>query len=67
MNFFNTKMEWTNTEFIPFKLCVASAYVLVGAYFHTFFRQYYVPVLVLFGISTVWVLYLWASKMRKSK
>jgi hypothetical protein len=67
MNFFTAKTTWSNAEFIPFKLCVASAYVLVGAYFHTFFRYHYVPVVVLFGVSTIWVLALWLKKMKIPK
>ena len=67
MNFFQKKTSWSNAEFIILKLCVASAYVLVGAYFHSFFRQYYIPVLVLFGISCVWAVYLWVSKMKSAK
>jgi len=64
MNFFKIKTSWSNAEFIPLKLCVASAYVLAGAYFHSFFRHFYLPVLVLFGITSIWSVYLWASKMK---
>jgi uncharacterized membrane protein len=64
MNFLKAKTSWSNAEFIPFKLCVASAYVLVGSYFHNFFRTYYVPVLVLFVIACAWTLMLWVKKMK---
>lgn len=64
MNFFNKKMTWTNAEFIPFKLCVASIYIIVGTYFSNFFRHYYIPLFILFGVSTIWVLYLWVRKMK---
>ena len=64
MNFFKIKTSWSNAELIPLKLCVASAYVLVGAYFHHFFRSYYVPVLFLFGLTVVWSVYLWVRKMK---
>jgi len=67
MNFFKIKTTWSNSEFIVFKLCLASAYVLIGAYFHTFICQYYIPILILFGISVVWVVSLWLKKMRESK
>jgi len=67
MNFFKTKTSWSNTEFIVLKLCVASAYVLVGGYFHSFFRQHYVPVLVVFAVTCIWAVYLWVSKMRNVK
>ncbi len=63
MNFLTKKMVWTNLEFIPFKLCIAAPYVIVGAYFHDFFRLHYVPVLILFAISVTATLYLWIRKM----
>lgn len=64
MNFLKMKTSWSNAEFIVLKLCVASAYVLVGAYFRNFFRQNYIPVLVIFGITCTWAVYLWLRKMR---
>ena len=36
MNFFRIKTSWSNAEFIVLKLCIASAYVLIGAYFSDF-------------------------------
>ncbi|WP_081907252.1 hypothetical protein [Flavobacterium gilvum] len=66
MNFFQTKMSWSNTEFIPFKLCVASFYLFVGSYFHDFIKDYYVPVLIIFGITVIWTLSLWLKKMKES-
>lgn len=56
-------MSWSNLEFIALKLCIASAYVLVGAYFHDFFRIHYVPVLVLFAVTVSISVYLWFRKM----
>lgn len=67
MNFFKMKTSWSNAEFIVLKLCMASAYMLAGAYFHQFFRSYYMPVLIVFAITLVWTLYLWLSKMKNSK
>jgi len=67
MNFFKIKTSWANAEFIPFKLCIAAAFVLIGAYFHNFFREYYVPVLIIFGITVIWVVYLWITKMKKGQ
>jgi len=67
MNFFQTKTSWSNTEFIPFKICVASFYLFVGSYFHDFFKDYYTPVLIVFGITVIWTLSLWIKKMKKSK
>ena len=67
MNFFKVKTSWSNAELIPLKLCIASAYVLVGAYFHSFFRSYYIPVIVLFSITVIWSVYAWVKKMRIEK
>ena len=64
MNFFKAKTTWTNAEFIPLKLCIGAAYVLIGAYFHTFFLNYHVVIIVVFVITVVWSLYLWLTKMR---
>ncbi|MFB6454907.1 hypothetical protein ACE38W_06515 [Chitinophaga sp. Hz27] len=67
MSFFNKKTTWTNAEFIPFKLCIASIYVIVGAYFHEFFSRYYFLWFFIFGISVVWTVGLWLQKMKKGK
>jgi hypothetical protein len=64
MNFFNIKTSWSNIEFVPLKLCIATAYLFIGSHFHTFFQTYTVPVLIVFGITVVWSLYLWFSKMK---
>ena len=65
MNFFNLKTVWTNSELIPLKVCIATAYILVGAYFHNFVRRYYLVFLIAFVITVVWSLYLWISKMKR--
>ncbi|HEY1871568.1 MAG TPA: hypothetical protein VGG71_10950 [Chitinophagaceae bacterium] len=59
------RSTWTNAQLIPLKLCIASAYLLVGAYFHDFFRKYYVLFIVLFVITVIPSLYLWITKLRK--
>jgi hypothetical protein len=64
MNFFKIKTCWTNAEMVVLKLCIATAYILVGTYFHNFFRHYYIPVLVVFGITVIWAVYLWLNKMK---
>ncbi len=64
MNFLKTKTCWSNAELIVLKVCIATAYILVGAYFHEFFRSYYVPVVVVFCITVIWSVYLWISKMK---
>jgi hypothetical protein len=64
MNLFKIKTSWSNAEFIPLKICIATAYILVGTYFHDFFRRFYIPVLIIFGITVIWTVYLWLDKMK---
>lgn len=64
MSFFNKKTTWANKEFIPFKLCIASIYIIAGSYFHSFFANYYVPLFILFGVTAVWTVVLWLKKMK---
>ena len=64
MNFFKEKTTWTNAELIPLKLCIASAYILVGAYFHHFLHRYYIVVLVLFLLPVIWDVSIWITKMK---
>lgn len=65
MNFLNKKTTWTNWELIPLKLCIATAYILVGGYFHSFFHSVLIPVILLFGITMIWSVWMWISKMKK--
>ncbi|MES2517302.1 MAG: hypothetical protein V4585_04290 [Bacteroidota bacterium] len=60
-------MSWSNAEFIVLKLCIGSAYIIIGTYFHNFFVNLYVPLFILFGITVIWSLYLWLSKMNAKK
>ena len=64
MNFFKIKTTWSNAELIPLKVCIASAYILVGAYFHNFVREYYVPVLIVFAITVIFSVFMWINKMK---
>ena len=64
MNFLKIKTTWSNAEFIPLKVCIASAYLLIGAFFHHFFREYYTLLFVLFCITGTWSIYLWLHKMK---
>jgi hypothetical protein len=67
MNFFKIKTSWSNAEFIPLKICIGMAYLLIGTFFHDFFREYYIPFLILFIITLAWTLYLWLKKMKDIK
>ncbi len=67
MNFFKIKTSWSNAEFIVLKLCIASAYVLVGAWFSDFILHYYFPFVIIFGITVIWAVALWLKKMKAGK
>jgi hypothetical protein len=64
MGFMNKKMTWTNTEFIPFKICIAAIYLYLGASYPAFFSDYKGVLLGLFGISLLIIMGLWIRKMR---
>ena len=67
MNFFKIKTTWSNAELEVFKLCVASIFVLIGAYFHNFLCNYYAPLLIVFCVTFIWTLYLWLTKMKNGE
>ncbi|KFF01487.1 hypothetical protein [Flavobacterium hydatis] len=67
MSFLKIKTSWSNAEFIVLKLCIASAYILIGSYFHDFFSNYYIPQIILFSITVIWSVYLWLNKMKNNK
>jgi hypothetical protein len=68
MNFLSIKTSWSNLEFVPLKLCIASAYLIIGTYFHDFFKTYYSLLILLFATTWFAAMYLWLSKMNaKSK
>lgn len=64
MGFLNKKMTWTNAEFIPLKICIAAAYLYLGSTYPDFFSNYQGLILSLFGVSLIYVMYLWIKKMR---
>jgi|GEM_PF-247284 len=67
MNFFKIKTCWSNAELIVLKICIATAYIFLGSYFHNFFHNYYAVILIIFGIAVVWSLYLWITKVKTKR
>ncbi len=65
MNFFSKKTTWTNIEFVPLKLCIASIYILIGSYFAEYILPYWVAFAVLFIITLIVSMYLWVGKMKR--
>ena len=66
MNFFKIKTTWTNAELIPLKICIASAYLIVGAYFHNFVREYFTSIVIVFTLTVVFSVFKWLQKMKSN-
>jgi uncharacterized membrane protein len=64
MNFFKAKTTWTNAEFIYFKVGIAAFYLLVGAYFQAWVRNYTTPLVIVFLLNIIVTIYLWLKKMK---
>ncbi|NID09461.1 hypothetical protein [Fibrivirga algicola] len=65
MNTLNAKTTWTNAELVPLKIAIGSFYLFVGTYFHAYLEDYYRLMLLVFGITVVWSVLMWVSKMRR--
>ncbi len=65
-NFFNLKTTWTNAEFILLKLCIASAYILIGIYFVDFFKEYWQFIALIFIITVIVSVTMWIKKMQQN-
>jgi hypothetical protein len=46
---------------------MASAYILIGTYFHDFFENYYPVLIVIFTVTVIWFVYQWLKKMKSEK
>jgi hypothetical protein len=64
MGFFRKKTTWSNLEFIPLKLCIASAYLIIGSFFPVFIQEYRWVFLAIFAVTVVISLNKWARKMK---
>jgi len=64
MSFLTKKMTWSNAEFIPFKVCIAAAYLFIGSTFPAFFSPFKWVVFGLFIATLIIVMTLWVKKMR---
>ena len=65
INIAKARTTWSNAEFIIFKLSITCGYLIIGTYFHALFRNYYIPLFIVFGISLVWTISLWLKKMKQ--
>lgn len=67
MNFFKRQTCWSNAEMVWLKLCIGSACLYIGSYFHDFFSHYYLVVVSVFSITVIRSLLLWFKKMEQNK
>lgn len=65
MNFFQKKTTWTNYEFIPLKLAIATIYLVLGIFFHDELQGFVTPLLVLFAITVIVAVRMWWRKMNQ--
>ncbi len=65
MSFFKTKTSWTNLELAIFKISIASVTLLIGIYFHAFFKNYILPIAMVSVLTSIWIVYLWFKKMKE--
>jgi len=64
MNFFKRKSSWSNTELGLIKVCVGSMYIIIGTYFHEFFKNYLWIFVLLYIATAIPVFYIWVKQMR---
>lgn len=62
IKFLNRRTSWTNAELGLIKICVGSAYLIIGSYFHEFFHAFLVVAGIVFVITAGWTFYLWIKK-----
>ena len=67
MNFFKIKTTWSNIELGLLKICVGSIYLVIGAYFHKFIKDYFIVFVIVFIITAIWTFNLWLKKMKTKK
>lgn len=65
MGFLQKKTTWTNLEFIPLKLAIASIYLILGSLLSNFVEHLQGFLTVLFIVTVTLSLYLWITKMNK--
>ena len=64
--FFLAITSWSNLEFIPLKLCIGSAYLLLGAIFHEWVMDHHILISFIFGLTAAISLRSWVVKMKRS-
>lgn len=66
-HFLLRKTSWSTAELGLIKLCLASLWVSVGAYFHEYIQGYISLLLPVFMTTAIWLWYLWIKKLKESK
>ncbi|MBX7162397.1 MAG: hypothetical protein K1X49_01800 [Saprospiraceae bacterium] len=64
MNLFSKKSTWTNAELIPLKLCIGSAYLILGHYFPKLVSDYIVLLYIIFAVTLILSMATWMRQMK---
>lgn len=67
LKFLNAKTTWTNSELVLVKICIAAAYLMIGAYFSPFITHYIPYLGLLFILTGILGMYSWIKKMKAKK
>lgn len=64
MNFLKIKTSWSNIELGLIKICVLSAGIILGTYFHVYLKNHLQLLGMVFLVTAVWTIYLWVKKVK---
>lgn len=67
MNFFFIKTIWSNLELSLIKTPVTAYGILLGIYYTEFLRDYIELLWIVFAVTAVWTIILWAKKMKATR
>ena len=62
MNILKTKTSWTNLELGILKICAGSFYMMTGIYFYEYLKDYLWVIALLFTVTVIYLLLIWAKK-----
>jgi hypothetical protein len=63
LQFLFKKSTWSNLQLIPLKLCIASAYLIIGHFIPETVNTYFWPLVLLFGITLIVSLWIWLKQL----
>ena len=63
MNFLFIKTLWTNIELGLVKVCATAFGIILGIYFYEFLGGYLVLLWIVFIVTAIWGIVMWAKKI----